>query len=483
MYLATILAICSTLLLAANAQQCPNSVATCSPDPCDNNSQCLRFLNAECQVNRCNGVCTANFFFRGRNVTDRCGVETCDTRDCGPNRQCMEEVFPPTCPEGRPISRCRQRLRTRCIRRPRPMTCEDIDCSEGMVCLLRERVSRPPVVRCVPAPVTTVPPTTAAPSTNPPMTSTSTPFTITPFTDAPSTNPPPQTSCNQINCTTGQVCLEIPANITGSPFVGCLPEFALSCESLSCLDSHDCLVQTYPGEDITLASCVPVQILDFFMPNTCANLSCAGEDVGCLETTHPSFGTAANCVPGFNIVVAVSRHLLTLLVDPSTSTPPTASTSSPITTIFTSGSPIVVSSTSPTEDPACNIDCASFGQTCQVVDGLAQCAPSATCDQVVCSSGLVCVEFPPNVIDSIPNALALCLPLFGENCETLSCPDSLLCVFHTIPDRDNISLAQCLPIETTNSFEQQTCEMFPVLTLKQHVFSVVILTLVLLQCV
>jgi len=155
----SLFALLSAPLLITAQNQCRDE---CPVDPCASNPPCPRYFNADCITN-CK-ECTANFIFRGRNITDRCEALTCDTRDCGTIRQCMEEVTPAFCESQ---DTCRQRLRTRCIRinTTRPMTCEDIVCGEGMMCRFRERVSRPPVVRCVPLPPT-LPPTTTQQTTS-----------------------------------------------------------------------------------------------------------------------------------------------------------------------------------------------------------------------------------------------------------------------------------------------------------------------------
>ena len=157
----SLLAICSTLLLNVNAQSiCEDVSEACSSNPCDN-AVCPRYYNGDCVPNTCDGICTPIFFYRGRNVTNRCGGVTCDTKDCGPNRDCMEEIITQfNCRPGRP---CRQRLKVTCRLRPRPprpMSCDDIICKEGMMCRMRGRGNRPPVVRCVPAGPTNAPPTT-----------------------------------------------------------------------------------------------------------------------------------------------------------------------------------------------------------------------------------------------------------------------------------------------------------------------------------
>ena len=232
------------LLAAGSAQEesCPDEVAECAVDPCEG-QMCPRFYNAECRPNLCfGGLCTANFFFRGSNVTDRCDVITCDERTCPGTRQCMEEVRPPTCPPELP--NCRQALHTRCVLPPdtdRPMTCLDINCTEGEVCRMRLRgPDFPPVVNCFPPErvsdcvpgtcneglecvddgpsVRCVISTTDAPSTTTPSPSTD---TTTTEPDTPTTaSPTPDTT------TTTTTTITTP-NVT-------FPPISPECEALSC---------------------------------------------------------------------------------------------------------------------------------------------------------------------------------------------------------------------------------------------------------
>ena len=109
---------------------CPDRVAEC-PDNCEG-AQCPRFLNAECQVNPCHGLCTPNFFREnGRNVTDNCDVERCSDKVCKGKRQCIEEIVPPSCPGN---DTCRQYIKSRCVLPPSPTDCIEITCGPGMYC-------------------------------------------------------------------------------------------------------------------------------------------------------------------------------------------------------------------------------------------------------------------------------------------------------------------------------------------------------------
>ena len=72
-------------------------------------TECPRFLNADCTA----VLCKAVFTWRGSNVTDRCAVTTCQTKRCDSNRDCVEMVNLPTCPEDNP--KCRQYILSRCV--------------------------------------------------------------------------------------------------------------------------------------------------------------------------------------------------------------------------------------------------------------------------------------------------------------------------------------------------------------------------------
>ncbi len=109
--------------------------------------ECPRYLNADCTA----VLCEAVFTWRDNDVTDRCAVTTCETRECPSNRDCVEAVRPARCPENN--SKCRQFIISRCELRPpsHPLSCDDIECGVGMTCQRRDRPAGfRPVLRCVP---------------------------------------------------------------------------------------------------------------------------------------------------------------------------------------------------------------------------------------------------------------------------------------------------------------------------------------------
>ena len=68
-------------------------------------------------------------------MTDRCDVQRCVDKQCRGNRQCVEEIQPPSCPGNG--TQCRQYIRTRCVLPPPPTDCSQLMCELGMYC--RER--------------------------------------------------------------------------------------------------------------------------------------------------------------------------------------------------------------------------------------------------------------------------------------------------------------------------------------------------------
>ena len=194
------------LLVAAVAAQsdCPNAATEC-PDNCTG-EQCARFLNAECQENPCHGLCSPNFFWRGKNVTDRCPVERCTDKVCPGIRECIEIIRPASCPEGVPQSLCRQYIRATCVLPPPPTDCNQITCEEGMFC--REKL-RGKGVTCVQA-----------------------------------------RNCNQLICNEGSICTETEEGPK------CVIGIQPSCADLSCPEGTVCVSDSIPSRNLSVSQCL-----------------------------------------------------------------------------------------------------------------------------------------------------------------------------------------------------------------------------------
>lgn len=178
--------ILAALLAIASSQTanvpCSDPV-TCVADPCLTSS-CPNYPNAQCNVDNCAGECRA-LFLEGRrqiDVTDKCAIPSCETHVC-PNKRpiCVEERVP--CPRNKttclpskqvkvscekvtvtvptdcsmvvcgddqqcsvqetasgPLARCEEKV---------PLSCEDLQCTPGSVCVERSQNDGSTVVRCV----------------------------------------------------------------------------------------------------------------------------------------------------------------------------------------------------------------------------------------------------------------------------------------------------------------------------------------------
>ena len=225
----------TVLFIAAAAvaqEDCPNPAIEC-PDNCGG-AQCGRFLNAECRENPCHGLCTPNFFRKGRNVTDRCDVERCGDKDCPGERQCIEETVPASCLGGRP--QCRQYIRARCVLPPPPTDCSQISCGPGMFC--RERKRREGVT-CARA-----------------------------------------RRCNQLECDQGFTCTETEAG----PMCAMSKPFT-SCEEAGCPEGTLCSEFSIPTRKLSVAQCIRRDIAETLATFE-SGFSCDPDDMFCDAQTE-----------------------------------------------------------------------------------------------------------------------------------------------------------------------------------------------------
>ena len=416
-----LLVLCSELA-SAQTDTCPDEVTECDVDPCQE-QECNRFYSATCVPNFCHGLCTANFFWRGKNVTDDCETVTCDTRrtPCRGTRQCMEMVVPPTCPEDQPV--CRQYLRTRCVLMEvdvdRPMTCSDVSCEESMACRLRIRTEDfPPVVRCLPeskvsecvtgtcndgltcvddgpsvqcvaatpspttavnttTSTTTPSPTTAVnttsttpnPTTAVNTTSTTPNPTTAVNTTSTTTTPRPFPTCEALNCSNlGLICNETSI----MPFC----DLPASCDDITCPSGTTCTLQ------LSFPSCSPVFV-------TCEQLNCSNLGLICNETSIiPFCDLPTSC----DDITCPSGTTCTLQLS------------------FPSCSPVFVTCE--------QLNCSNLGLICNETSIIPFCDLPTSCDDITCPSGTTCtlqLSFPS------------CSPVF-VTCEQLNCSNlGLIC--------------------------------------------------------
>ncbi len=371
----------------------------CSPDPCES-TECPRYLNAECIGNT--EDCTAKFFWRDRDVTEQCDVRTCDTRRCGNKRDCMEKVFPPSCPQDR--SNCRQYIRTSCMLRPpsRPLSCDDIKCDDGLMCRFRERVEGfSPVVRCVPF----VPKDCSELVCDEGFTCIQ--RGRRPVCSTIVTTPTP-TNCSEVNCKPDEICLVT----SGTPTCTSL---TFECSEVECEDDEICVL-----ESITMRpTCVSVTpttttttTTPIFTAESCDQLDCLSFSTVCNQLTE----TLAVCEP-------------------------------------------------PTEcSDEFNESCNEIGLVCGPASAgfnFVSCVIPSNCDQVTCNQNESCIlNLFGNV--SIARCVPDTVPMFGLQCEDLRCPIGQRWFFSNYPSI-NISVAICVGddalgvILQNQLFTNQTC--------------------------
>ncbi len=416
----------------------------CTPDPCE--VECSRYLNAICISNT--EDCSARFMWRGEDVTERCfNVRTCDTRRCGRNRDCMESVFPSSCAPGE--SDCRQYIRTSCMLRPPsgPLSCNDIECDDGLMCRFRERVEGfLPVVRCVPF----------VPSDCSELTCDEG-FECVIRGRRPSCVPivttPEPIGCSEIICNNNEICIElsnapicVPLTTSVTPFpTSTTPNTMITGESC---DQLDCLSFLFVCNQMTetFAICEPARecIAEFnatclalslvcditsnsfatcIVPSSCNQLTC-NENQNCFEF---NFGgqTTAQCVDsGGAPMIGLRCEDLTC----------------------PNGQGCVFSSY-----PSINISVASCVNDTILNSIIASTQFLNTCSDVECSPGTVCID-----VQMDENSVtASCLPQMCS--DDSDCGESSQCVLLTSLQLTGVPGSICTPRELLSRVSNKTC--------------------------
>lgn len=396
------------IVAAAFAQEdCPNSDSAC-PDNCDRATKCGRFLNSECRVNPCHGLCTPNFFWRGRNVTDRCEVNRCVDKVCPVGRQCIEETVPASCPEGRPL--CRQYIRSRCIIPPPLTNCSQITCGPGMFCRERKRHEEVVCVRAKTCEQLTCDEgfTCSITERGPECTEIEVQLITTTSSMMPSVTTPYPNFCDFCE-RLGEICQVVNGTYQCTVPTQCVPArinyclnvlgqlcaerdgqaecvFAESCNDIDCPHGTIC-------EEIPLASLARCNRLT--MAETCDQLDCEPIGQVCEQRAD-----SAVCVPG------CTQEQTEI--------------------------------------------CEQVGGRCEIDDdGIPECVIPSNCDEITCDPGFTCI-----VIEAFTNDtqdIATCFEEPKQTCEEVVCPEGQLCTQWSLPSR-NLSLAGCLDQDIATSF-------------------------------
>ena len=451
-----LLVLCSELA-SAQTGICPDEVTECDVDPCQE-QECNRFYSATCVPNFCHGLCTANFFWRGKNVTDNCETVTCDTRrtPCRGTRQCMEMVVPPTCPEDQPV--CRQYLRTRCVLMEvdvdLPMTCSDVSCEEGTVCRLRIRTEDfPPVVRCLPAgrvsecvtgtcddgltcvddgpsvqcvattpsPTTAVNTTSTTPSPTTAVNTTSTTPSPTTAVNTTSTTPSPTTAVNTTSTTPSPTTAVNTTSTTPSPTTAVnttsttpSPTTAVNTTTFTTTPSPTTAVNTTstttprPAVDTTTSTTTPR--LTETLPTSCEGVSCP-PGTSCIFVL-----SEAHCFPTCE---ALNCSSLGLMCNETSIIPFCDVPTSCDDVTCPSGTTCTLQFSFPFCSETCEqLNCSSLGLICNETSIVPFCDLPTSCDDITCPSGTTC---------TLQLSFPLCVPVF-ETCEQLNCSSlGLIC--------------------------------------------------------
>ena len=397
------------MMAAALAQEdCPNEASEC-PDVCGGGTdaaKCGRFVNAECRVNPCYSLCAPNFFWRGRNMTDRCAVERCADKVCVGKRQCVEETVPASCPEGRPM--CRQYIRAKCMLLPQPTDCSQLTCGPGMYCREKRRGEGVTCARI--------------------------------------------RNCNQLTCSDGLSCTETdegpkcvditmePATTaTMSPVSTPFPDFCSFCERFG----QVCEVVNGTYECIDPAECIPARV-DYCLS---INGQLCEEKDGKAECVFAESCNDTECPQGF--VCEEFSFLMIAYCNQLT----TAETCDELDCESIPNQVCEQRNDSAVCVPGCNENdnetCKLLGGRCEVIDGVPQCVVPSTCDELECDPGFQCI-----VVEAFTNDtqdIATCIPELKAFCEESSCPSNQFCYQQNIPSL-NFSFAQCLTQDVLDSF-------------------------------
>ncbi|XP_064384616.1 uncharacterized protein LOC135333567 [Halichondria panicea] len=370
----------------------------CVPDPCES-AECPRFLNADCRIDPEN--CTVKFFWGERNVSDQCAVPTCDTRQCGKSRDCIENVFPPSCPQDNP--ECRQYIKTRCMLRPqsRPLTCNDVKCEAGMTCHFRERGdSFPPVVRCIPS----VPKDCSELKCDDGsrcVLQGRRPFCVPSVTTSPPTTTKPN-DCSELNCKQDEMCIISGTTPTCVPFT--TPTPAPDCSEFECKDDEMCVLREMSP------ICIPA-------------------------TPFTTVTTPTSTTPNFNVMAESCSELDCLA-------------------FFTVCNQVNANFAVCEEPTECTDE---FNERCMdihlVCGGTSfdtvTCVVPSSCNQLTCNEEQNCIEFT-----SGNNIIAQCIentgPMFSLRCEDLSCPEGQGCLANDYPSL-NLIFASCIANDVLDS--------------------------------
>ena len=308
----------AVLQIASSQTECPDPVE-CAVNPCDIVS-CPNYVDAVCSPSYCFGECRAQFLLgrQQRDVTDKCEIPSCETRNCPARRPvCIEErvscpnnrttcipskqvkvscealevVLPSDCnmvvcasdqscsveqrPDG-PVASCTQKI---------PERCDEIECKPGEICreIVKDGVM---IARCAPERLDAEDCSSAVcpPSTICQLTSLGRPRCVA---------LPPPSSCEELVCDEGYVCRErserrvVCVQINRpEPTTNVIQELVsdnilgTSCSDLDCPPGHHCVMfgDKKLFRNVFIPRCVPNTCPRSHPPLSCRELECGREE-------------------------------------------------------------------------------------------------------------------------------------------------------------------------------------------------------------
>ena len=266
-----ILLVCFSAFIAAGYCQTACSPRVGCSNPCDNGATCPRYANVtnvECKPNYCNGECRAEFFRGEKNITARCALETCQTKQCPPRRMCVQEEIPCLKATG-----CIRRINVTCVLppAPRPPTdCDAIKCSDGKRCEV-EGTRRGPEARCVDFVPTTCEEANCDDGMRCEMRPRVRDNVMAARCILQRTNVGNLTDCSQLECEKGLECV-----VMNNRAKCAKPTPPESCDELKCGPGYNCSIRGKEGSP--RAVCVETE-----KPKLPANITKKCEDMECPE--------------------------------------------------------------------------------------------------------------------------------------------------------------------------------------------------------
>ena len=243
--------------------------------------------NVECRPNYCNGECRAEFFRGEKNITARCALETCQTKQCPPRRMCVQEEIPCLKATG-----CVRRINVTCVLPPAPRPpadCDAIKCSDGKRCEVEE-TRRGPEARCVNFVPTTCEEANCDDGMRCEMRMTNDNF-MAARCILQRTNVGNPTDCSQLQCEKGLECV-----VMNNRARCAKPTPPESCEELKCGPGYNCSIRGKEGSPRAVCVETKKPTLPEDITKNCEDMECP-EGYECKLAEFDKKNFVPRCIP------------------------------------------------------------------------------------------------------------------------------------------------------------------------------------------